>query len=281
VKVAVIVVAFTHETLLIVTPLPLMLTVQSDVKFVPVSVTAKEVPWKPLGGVISVSVGDGGGGGGGGGGTIRAVTLNPTLFDDAPLGFVTVTPYAPTEFGKITVADSSVGDTNEVCTAEPLKLTVDPAKKFVPVTERVALVPAKPLFGETFEIVGVELRIVIVSADESCAGVLEVAGFSTTTSALPNAASIGMVAVMSVAEFTVADIGLPRKRTTVPGPKFVPLTSIVCPPITLCGVTPVMVGGKGVISIANAFDVPPPGVPVKTVTLTIPSGYGGISVTVN
>ena len=55
---------------------------------------------------------------------------------------------------------------------------------------------------------------------------------------------------------------------------------MVCPAATDGGVTDVIVGANGMISISKPPDVPPPGAGFVTVTVCLPKGNGGLSVPV-
>jgi hypothetical protein len=86
-----------------------------------------------------------------------------------------------------------------------------------------------------------------------------------------------MAALTCVADIAVVGIGVPLNKTSVPGPKFVPVTVMVCPAVTLAGVTPAIVGNTAEIWIVTALDDPPPGAGFVTVTAGLPNGNGGAS----
>lgn len=129
---------------------PLMFTVEVEIKFVPftVSVNAPE-PATTVVGATVVTVGTG----------FVPVTVKVTELDVPPpgAGLVTVTagvPAAVTSEARI-AAVSCVAFTNEVTRAVPLKFTVDPLMKFVPFTVSVnAPDPATTLVGDKVVTVG-------------------------------------------------------------------------------------------------------------------------------
>lgn len=96
-------------------------------------------------------------------------------------------------------------------------------------------------------------------------------GFWTITAADPGAAVAGMVAVNCVTETAVVGIGVPLNKTSVPGPKFVPVIVMGWPAPTLAGVTAAIVGNGAEIAIENALDVPPPGAGFMTVMGSVPA----------
>jgi hypothetical protein len=145
-NVAVICVVLTTTTPLTVTPLPLTFTVEPAPKFVPVNVTGTLVPCTPLAGLTELSVG------------AAAVTVNviPPLFCP-PDVTVTISPPVLAFAAIVNVAVICVALTTTALltvTPLPLRFTVEPAPKFVPVNVTGTLVPCTPLFGLTEVSVG-------------------------------------------------------------------------------------------------------------------------------
>jgi hypothetical protein len=129
--------------------------------------------------------------------------------------------------------------------------------------------------GEILVVIGVGLSAVIVNVcafDVPPPGV----GFVTVIDAVPGVArsEVKIEALNSVALTKVVVLADPLKLTAELATKFVPFTVIVNPvepSITDVGEILVVVGTGLVIVSVCAFDVPPPGVGLKTVIDVVPA----------
>jgi len=219
-------------------------------------------------------------------GFAAALMVNVSAFDVPPpgAGFVTVTagvPAAATSPARI-AAVTFVALTKVVVRALPLKLTTAPLTKLDPLTVSVnAPDPAVALAGCRVVMAGVGLfaaaLIVNVSAfDVPPPG----AGFVTVTAGVPALATspARIDAVTFVALTKVVVRALPLKLTTAPLTKLDPLTVSVSAPepaVALAGCS-VLIAGTGLFAAAlmvnvSAFDVPPPGVGLVTLTAGVPT----------
>jgi hypothetical protein len=154
----------------------------------------------------------------------------------------------------------------------PLKVTTDAGMNPLPATVSVnAAEPAVTLDGCSEVTVGVRLLMVKVSAlDVPPPG----AGLVTVTGRVPAFIRSGprMVAVTCVALTKVVDLGLPLKFTTAPLTKPEPFTESVrrCEPAEALAGCSEVIAGTGLLLAAMlkicAFDVPPPGAGLVTVT---------------
>jgi hypothetical protein len=172
-------------------------------------------------------------------------------------------------------AVSWVAETKVVVRGLPFHWTTESVMKPVPFTVRVkAAAPTVREVGLRLEIVGAGgLLIVKVRA-------LEVpppgAGLTTVTWAVPAVAMspAAMAAVSWVAETKVVARGLPFQRTTELELKPLPVTVSVnaaLPAYAVAGLRLVVVG-TGLLTVKDsAFEVPPPGAGVTTVTLATPA----------
>src|SRR5438093_630351 len=107
-------------------------------------------------------------------------------------------------------------------------------------------------------------------------------GFSTVTLAVPAVAtSVAEIAAVScVADTTVVVRAAPFQRTTEPPTKFVPVTVSVNadpPATTEAGLSVVVVGAGFVMVNVCAFDAPPPGVGLNTVTCAVPAAATSVA----
>src|SRR6267142_3239408 len=175
---------------------------------------------------------------------------------------------------------NSVAETYVVARLAPFQRTTELATKLVPVT--VSVNPSEPTVtdgGLRLVIVGTGFRMVKVCAfDVPPPG----APVNTVPAAVPAVAMsvAGITAVSCVADTHVVVRAAPFQRTTEPATKFVPVTVSVsggvpldcAPPATTdAGASPVVVGTGFAIVKVCAFDVPPPGAPVNTVTAAVPA----------
>src|SRR5207253_2827922 len=99
---------------------------------------------------------------------------------------------------------------------------------------------------------------------------------NTVTRAVPavRRSVAGIAALSCVGETYVVGRAVPFQRTTEPATKFVPVTVSVKPEArawTRFGLSPVVAGTGFVIVNVCAFDVPPPGAGLTTVTCSVPA----------
>ncbi len=246
---------------------PLKFTTEDELRFVPFTVSVKDVPpfMAPVGESV-VTVGTG------------LFAVNDALPEVPPpgAGFVTVTLNVPAVAisAGVIEAVTCVADTKVVVLAFPLKFTTDVATKLVPLTVSVnAAPPAVPLAGETVVIVGRGLFTVNVCAAD---GPVVGAGFVTVTLNVPAVAMSPAViaAVTWVALTNVVARETPLKLSVAPVRKPVPFTvnvNAAPPTVALVGENVVIVG-TGLFTMNEEFpEVPPPGAGLVTVTLNVPA----------
>jgi hypothetical protein len=246
---------------------PAKLTTDVETKFVPFTVSVRvAAPAVALTGEMLVVVGTG------------LFTVRTCAFDVPPPGaaFTTVTLNVPATATSAAViaAVTCVAVTKVVVRGEPLKLTTDPATKFVPFTVRVnAASPAVFVAGEMVVVVGTGLLTVRVCAlDVPPPG----AGFVTVMLNVPAVATSAAViaAVNWTALTNVVVRAAPLKLTTEVETKLVPFTVSVnatSPAFLLDGEMLVVVGSRLSTVRVCAFDVPPPGAGFATVMLKVPA----------
>jgi hypothetical protein len=258
-----------------VSPLAPKFTIDPAMKPVPVSVKVTGWPATPLVGLIEVSVGTGFG-------WLAIVNTKFVVVPPPGAGFVTVTFADPTvEMSDERIeAVSFVELTNVVAFAVPLKFTIEPDMKFVPLT--VSVKPAPPAvtpFGLSDVIVGAGLLIANGEfPDVPPPG----AGLATVTLTAPavRISPAVIAAVIWVALTNVVALGFPLKLTTELEMKFVPFTVNVkgAPPtIALAGERDV-IAGNGLFTVNDEFpDVPPPGAGFVTATLNDPAAVMSVA----
>jgi hypothetical protein len=252
-------------TNVVVTAVPLKVTVEVETKPVPFTVKVKAAPptWA-LAGESVVIVGTG------------FVTVKFVAEEVPPpgAGFVTVTLNVPADAiaGAVIVAVNCVALTNVVVAAVPLKFTTEEETKPVPFTVSVkAALPSKAVVGEMVVIAGVGFVMVkVAEADVPPPG----AGLVTVTPGVPAVEIKGAViaAVNCVALTNVVVTFVPLKLTKAPLTNPVPLTVSVkaAPPSTAVEGESVVIVGRGFVTEkVAATDVPPPGVGLATVTLYV------------
>jgi hypothetical protein len=167
-------------------------------------------------------------------------------------------------------AVSCVALTNVVLRALPLKLTIELPTKFVPFTVRLkAIPPAVAVAGERVVTVGTGLLTVKLTEFEAPP---PGDGLVTVTLKLPPVAisDARIAAVTWVALTKVVARVLPLKLTVELLRKLAPFTVKVKPTppaVALDGEMLVMAGTGLLTAKAMAFEVPPPGVGLFTVTL--------------
>jgi hypothetical protein len=248
--------------------LPFHRTTELEVKPVPVTVRVK-APLPAMTELGSRPPMDGTGFG--------AATVNATEFDPPPPGpgLKTVTAASPALAISLAgiAAERLVPLLNIVVRFEPFHRTVEFDTKPVPLTDSVnAGPPAMAEVGLIAEISGSGLLIVkFMALEVPPPGV----GVKTVTAAVPAAAMslAGMAAVNCEALPKVVGRFAPFQRTTEPFTKFEPLTASVKPDppaVAEDGAMPVSMGARLLMVNIAAFDVPPPGPGLKTVTLTVP-----------
>ena len=174
-----------------------------------------------------------------------------------------------------TAAVNCVPLTNVVVSATPFHSTTEPLTKLLPVTISVNAGP--PAVAEVCESdVRMETGLLIVKVT-----VLDVpppgVGLNTVTEAVPGLvmSPAGTVAVSCVALINVVVNATPFHRTIAPLTKLVPVTASVNagpPRVRNIGDSDptVGVGFAAVIVNVSAFDAPPPGVGLNTVTGAVP-----------
>jgi len=209
------------------------------------------------------------------------LTLNVWALDVPPpgAGLKTVTAAVPAPAmspGSI-AAVSREADRKVVGRSPPFQRTVDVGTKPVPVTVSVNPgPPADAADGLKPVTVGAGLFTLNVCAFEvPPPGV----GLKTVTAAVPTDAMspAAIVAVSCKAETKVVGRSLPFQRTREVGTNPMPFTvsvKPVLPAVAEAGLSPVVVGAglsAGLIVNVRVFDVPPPGVPLKTVTAAVPA----------
>jgi len=174
----------------------------------------------------------------------------------------------------VIAAVTCVALTKVVTRELPLRLTVAPDKKPVPLTVRVKPVPpTSVLAGERDVIAGGGLFTTKGEfADVPPPG----AGFVTVTLNVPAVVMLGAViaAVIFVALTKVVAAGAPLKLTTEADTKPVPFTVKVkaAPPlVALVGDNVVIVGTGLFTANSELAEVPPPGAGFATVTLKFPA----------
>lgn len=212
---------------------------------------------------------------------IGVVMLNCSESELPPpgAGFRTLTfaKFAVCTSAAVIAAVNCVALTNVVVRALPFHCTTDAPINPLPFTVIVnAPEPALTVFGVTEFATGCGLFVVKVTAfDAPPPG----AGFITMTAGDPAAATspAKIAAVSCVALTNVVTRAAPPKFTTDVFRKFVPFTVRVNAPdpaITFAGKSVVTVGtgfGAALILKFTAFDVPPPGIGLVTVTAGVPT----------
>ena len=164
----------------------------------------------------------------------------------------------------------------------PFHLIEEVFRKFVPLAVKVnPAAPAVIPVGEIEVSVGTGLFPVEVIVKVSAFEVPPPgAGLTTVTDAVPAVATRAALTIAAncnpLTKVVVRDA--PFHLTDEAAIKFVPLTvrvNCAAPAVILAGESEVAVGagllGTGLMVNAKAFDVPPPGVPLKTVTLAVPA----------
>ena len=257
------------ETNVVARAEPFHSTVEDDTKLVPVTANVKAVP--PIiaePGVNNVIEGRG------------VVIVNVRAAEVPPpgegLSTVTLAVLAELMSAAVMAACKLVLETKVVERVLPFHWTVEVGMKFVPVTVNVKPAPpAAAELGFKDATVGVGLLLTVtvkVSAlDVPPPGV----GVETVTAAVPLAAMSAavMAACKLVLETKVVERVLPFHWTVDVGMKFVPVTVNVkpAPPATAeLGFKDATVGVGLPIVKVSPLEVPPPGVGVKTVTVTLP-----------
>jgi hypothetical protein len=254
-------------TNVVVTAAPLKLTAEVETKFVPFTVSVNAAPPAvALEGERLVIAGSG----------LLTVKVAAAEVPPPGAGFVTVTL---TVLGvAISVARIAavnwVALTNVVAFAAPLKFTVAPLTKPVPVTVRVkAAPPAVALLGESEVMTGgglVTLKLTPAEVPPPGAGLVTVTGNVPTV-----AISAVVIAAVTWVELTkVVILADPLKFTVAPLTKFVPVTVRVnaAPPAVALEGERAVIAGTGLLTVSVWVAlVPPPGVGFVTLTLTDPA----------
>src|SRR5579863_10027363 len=259
-------VSFVELTNVVTRGLPIQSTVEPLTKFVPftVSVNAPE-PALAVVGEIVVIVGTG------------LFTVNATEFEVPPpgAGLVTVTPGVlpgvTTSLARI-AAVNCVALTNVVTLAVPPKFTTDVFTKLVPFT--VSVNPADPatiFVGESVVTVGtgfgaaLMLKLMAVVVPPPGAGLVTVTGgVLIVVMSASRIAAVNCVALTNVVTFAT-----PLKFTTELETNPVPFTvSVNAPELTMLpvGNSDVSVGAGLFTANVTAFEVPPAGAGLNTVT---------------
>jgi hypothetical protein len=246
---------------------PLKFTTDVETKLVPVTVREKAgPPFVPLAGEIVVIVGRG----------LPTPKVTGAEVPPPGAGFVTVTLNVPAVAisGAVIDAVTCVALTNVVVAAVPLKFTTEVETNPVPFT--VSVKPGPPtsaLTGESVVIAGSGfVTVKTVAVDVPPPG----AGFVTITLKVPAVAIDGaVIAAVTFVELTkVVATAVPLKFTTDEETKPVPFTvsvKAVDPASALVGEI-VVIAGAGFVTVKiAAVDVPPPGVGLVTVTLSVPA----------
>ena len=236
-------------------------------KFAPVTVRVNDGPPAVVEvGLIELVVGTG------------LLIVNVCAFEVPPpgVGFATVMDAVPAVAisPAVIVAVSVVEETNIVALAEPLKLTVDDALKFVPLTVSVKLFPPAIVeVGEREVVVGTGFFTISVCVpDVPPPG----AGLTTVMESVPPTAmdDDGTVIVMVVLEMNVVTNGTPLKSIVDDALKFVPLTvsvKLFPPAVVEVGLMELVIGTGLLIVNVCAFEVPPPGAGFATVMEAVPA----------
>lgn len=158
----------------------------------------------------------------------------------------------------------------------PLKFTIDPAMKLVPVSVRFTACPTNPLVGLIDARVGTGLGALEIVKTKLVVVPPPGAGLVTVTFAGPTdeMSVAGIVAVNCVALTNVVGLADPLKFTIDAATKFVPVTVSVKPdppavaPFGLSNVTV----GTGLFTVNGELpDAPPPGTGFVTHTLNVPA----------
>jgi len=245
---------------------PLKSIVDEALKFVPVTVRVKEGPPAVVEvGEILVVVG------------VGLLIVRVCALDVPPpgAGFTTVIDAVPAVAisPAVIAAVTVVLEINVVARADPLKLTVDDALKFVPVTVSVKLFPPAIVeVGEIDVVVGTGFLTVSVCAPEVPP---PGPGFTTVIESVPPTVieDDGTVIVIVVLEINVVANGMPLKSIVEEALKFVPVTvsvKLFPPAVVEVGEIEVAVGrGLFIVSVC-ALDVPPPGAGFTTVMDAVP-----------
>jgi len=244
-------------------------------KFDPLTVSVKApLPGDVMVGVMLLIVGTG---------LPAALITKFTALEIPPpgAGLETVTGTVPADAISAAVMEAASWLTvkNVVGRFEPFQRTIDPFMKFDPLTRRVK--PAAPAVvddGFRLAIAGMgfaaAFTVKLTAFDNPPPG----AGLNTVTGIVPAMAmsAAEIEAVSCVAETKDVGRSLPFHRTTAPLTKLAPLTvSVNAPPAVIeAGLSEVMLGtgfpATGLIVNTRAFDMPPPGAGLNTVTGTVP-----------
>jgi hypothetical protein len=253
-------------TYFVVSPVPFHWTTEVERKFVPVTVRVKAAPPAvALEGDSEVAPGFG----------LLMVKVNPLEVPPPGVGFTTVTVAVPAVAMSLagTEAFNCVPLTYLVVSPVAFHWTVELETKFVPVTVRVkAAPPAVALEGESEVAPGFGLLMVKVKPpDVPPPGV----GFTTVTVAVPAVAmSLAGTEAFNCVPLTYFVVSpVPFHWTTEAERKFVPFTVRVkaAPPaVALEGEREVAVGAGLPMVKVSAFEVPPPGEGLTTVTEAVP-----------
>jgi mRNA-degrading endonuclease toxin of MazEF toxin-antitoxin module len=246
---------------------PFHCTVDPETKFVPVTVRVKAAPPAvALEGESEVALGFG----------LLMVKVRAPDVPPPGEGFTTVTEAVPGVAMSLAeiAAVNFVPLTKVVVRALPFHCTTELVTKFVPVTVSVkAAPPAVALEGESEVAVGTGLLMVKVSAfDVPPPG----EAFSTVTEAVPAVAmSLAEIAAVNCVPLTKVVVrALPFHCTTELVTKFVPVTVSVnpAPPAVALEGEREAAAGAGLLMVkVRAFDVPPPGEGLTTVTEAVPA----------
>jgi hypothetical protein len=188
-------------------------------------------------------------------------------------GLVTTTLTAPAAWAGVVAVREVLLTTVTPVAAVPPKLTVAPVAKLVPVIVTAVPPAVGPLVGATPVTVGAGFRTLMVNVcpfDVPPPGV----GLNTVTERVPPVAmSVAEMAPRnSVGETKVVVRLEPFQRTREVGTKLVPVTvrvNAVPPAVADVGLSPVVVGTGFTMVNVCPFEVPPPGVGLRTVTVRV------------
>jgi len=246
---------------------PAKFTTEAEPKFVPLTVIVKpESPTVFASGEMLVVVGE------------ALLTVNVWALDVPPpgVGFTTVIANVPA----VVMSDDGIeavtleDETNDVARGDPSKLTTEDAVKPVPVTVIVKVeAPTAFELGEMSDVVGAGLLTVKVWLfDVPPPGVGFVTVIANVPAVVKSDVTIEAVRVEDETKLVVrAD---PSKLTVDDALKPVPSTvivKVVLPTVFDVGEIELVVGTGFTTVKVCAFEVPPPGVGLKTVTACVPA----------
>ena len=216
-------------------------------------------------------------------GATIALIVNVTAFDVPPpgagLATVTGTAAAVAMSAAAIAALSCVALMKVVTSALPLKLATELFTKFEPLMVKVnAPDPATAVAGSSAVIAGTGLfaaeTVKVTAFEAPPPGV----GLATVTGSDPAVAtSVARMAAISLVALTkVVVLAIPLKLTTELLMKLDPLTvNVSAPdPATTVAGSSVVMAGTGLLAVmvsVAAFEVPPPGVGLVTVTFAVPA----------